>query len=136
MALSRRVFFFGVLGLAAAPTARAHPGKHRHPHGPRRRVKRRRRVRRRRVRRRVSWRVVRGRRRLVVPLGLAVGWELMFDDRVVVVREVTETRIVVEHAQGSTETLAIVREDTDENLAELEGSEYEVEIEEEVEEEG
>lgn len=133
MALSRRAVVFALLTLLAPP-ALAHPGKHRHPHGVKRRIRRRRRVHRRRVRRRVGWRVVRGRRRLVVPVGLAVGWELVVDDRVVVVKEIEETRIIVEHEHGNSESIPFIREDDDQNTKDLEGSEYEVEIEEEVEE--
>jgi hypothetical protein len=59
--------------------------------------------------------MVRGRRRLIVPVGLAVGWELVMDNRVVVVREVREHHVVVTHQDGSTETVDIDREDTDEN---------------------
>lgn len=73
--------------------------------------------------------MVRGRRRLIVPLGLAVGWELMVDNRVVVVREVHEHHVVVSYQDGSTEAVDIAREDTDENSQDLTGSEYEVEVE-------
>ncbi len=69
---------------------------------------------------------------LVVPVGLAIGWELALDDRVVVVREIHEHKIVVERADGTTESIEVVKEDTADNTKELEGSEYEVEIEEEV----
>lgn len=95
--------------------------------------RRRRRVRRRirrRFRRRAVTRVVLGRRFWVVPLGLAIGWELVHDNRVVVVKE---TRIVerdgnrvevavVADSSGSTEEIEIIREDTAENREELEGS--------------
>ena len=128
--LSRRDLLGALVALAAAPAA-AHPGFHRHPH--RRRVRRvRRRVRRRRIRRRVAWRMFGPRRLLVVPLAVAVGWELMVDDRVVVVHEVHEHHVVVKHADGKSEKLEIHKEDDAENSKELEGSEYEVE--EEVEE--
>ena len=68
------------------------------------------------------------------PLAVAVGWELALDDRIVVVKEVHGETLVVVHADGKRETVEIVREDTDENARELEGSTYEVEIEEEVDE--
>lgn len=127
---------------------------------PARRRRRRRRVRRRirrRVRRRAVRRMVRGRPWWVVPVGLAVGWELLHEDRVVVVREVkvveidgekAEVAVVVAAdagagAQASLEEIPIIREDTKENAEELEGSRLpdddkstpgrEVEIEEEVE---
>jgi bifunctional DNA-binding transcriptional regulator/antitoxin component of YhaV-PrlF toxin-antitoxin module len=123
--------------------------------GPRRRAARRtrRRVRRRvrrRHRRRVTWRVVGDRRRLVVPVALAVGWELAVDDRVVVVHEVKTVEgaevVVVKNADGSTEEIEIDREDTAENSVAQQSSvlpdsdtktpavETEEEVEEEVEE--
>ncbi len=126
--------------------------------GPRRRQKRRvrRRVRRRtrrRIRRHVVWRTVGGRRALVVPLAVAVGWELALGPDVVVVHEVKKVQvegatrevIVVVHKDGKKEEVEIVREDTEENKKELDGSEVaagdtttparelEVEVEEEVE---
>lgn len=101
----------------------------------RRKVKRktRRRVRRRvrrRIRRRVVWRTVGKRRALVVPVAMAVGWELAYDNRVVVVHEVkhvtvegTKTEVVViKNEDGTTEELAVVREDTADNGAEQQGS--------------
>jgi len=89
----------------------------------------------------------------VVPVAVAVGWELMRDDKVVVVKEVkvveveAEPReiVVVVHADGTQEEIEIVREDDENNAVELEGSilpegdektpgiETEVEVEEEVE---
>src|SRR5689334_12543320 len=119
---TRRHFVSLVVALAASAAAPAALA------GPRRRHMRR--VRRRRIRRRVIWRTHAGRRALVVPVGVAVGWELMVDDRVVVVHEVKNDVIVVKDASGKTEEIAIVKEDTADNSAELEGSEYEVEIEE------
>ena len=89
-----------------------------------RRRRHRRRVRR-RVRRRALWRSVHGRRLLVVPVGVAVGWEFAVDNRIVVVREVHPNDIVVVDADGKIETIAVVKEDTTENSEELEGSEYE-----------
>lgn len=130
--LSRRFFLVGLFGLLASPAlAGAGPPR---PVRVRRRVRRRRRrIRRRRIRRRVRWGLVRGRRLLVVPVGLAVGWELLVDDKVVLVKEVHEHKIVVEHSDGSTQEIDVAREDTEENSEDLEGSEYEVEVEEEVE---
>ena len=75
------------------------------------------------------WRTTAGRRLLVVPLAVAVGWELMVDDNVVVVKEVHTEYVVVEKSDGSSEKIDIVKEDTDENSEELEGSEYEEEVE-------
>lgn len=121
MDATRRSFLIGLLALLA-PAALAHPGAHRHPH-VRRRLRRRRRAHRRRVRRRVVWRSTRGVRRLVVPVGVAPGWELVVDDRVVVVKEVQADVIVVTHADGTTEKVAVVKQDTAENTHDLEGSE-------------
>ncbi len=99
--------------------------------GPRRRHRRRVRRRiRRRIRRRVVRRVVFGRPFWVVPVGIAVGWELMDNDRVVVVKETKivekETQkvevLVVVDSSGNTEEIEVVREDNAENGAELEGS--------------
>jgi len=123
----RRQFITAMLALVAFP-ALAHPGFHRHPHGPRvRRVRRR--IRRRRIRRRVLWRAFGPRRLLVVPLAVAVGWELLVEDRVVVVHEVHVDHVIVKDSAGKTEKLEVVKEDTAENTKELEGSEYEVEEE-------
>jgi len=83
--------------------------------------------RRRRVRRRATWRVVHGRRRLIVPTAVAVGWELAYDDRVVVVVEVHDDHVVVEDDEGKTEKIDVAKEDTKENSEKLEGSEYEAE---------
>lgn len=128
--MQRREFLAAVVALAAAP-ALAHPGFHRHPH--RRRVRRVRRIRRRRIRRRVLWRTIGVRRVLVVPLAVAIGWELLVDNRVVIVHEVHADHVVVKDADGKTQKLEVVKEDDAENAKELEGSEYDVE--EEVEEE-
>ena len=92
--------------------------------GHRRRRRRRRRIRR-RIRRRAAWRIVAGRRLLVVPLAIAVGSELLVDDKVVIVKEVHRHRVVVEHSDGKTETIEVVKKDTPENTKELEGSEIE-----------
>jgi high-affinity K+ transport system ATPase subunit B len=96
-------------------------------------IRRRRRIRRRirrRMRRRVVIRTVLGRPFWVVPVGLAVGWELMHNNRVVVVKE---TRIierdgakvevaVVQDSNGSTEQIDVLREDTADNRKNLPGS--------------
>jgi len=130
--------------------------------GPR--ARRRRRIVRRRIRRRIRRRVVfrrfLGRPAWVVPVGLAVGWELMHEKRVVVVKEIrvvdiegTKAEVVVVQPVDdravpgkplTTEEILIVREDNAENSAELEGSRLadddkatpgrEVEVEESVEE--
>ena len=118
--------------------------------GPRRRRRVRRRFRRRvrrRIRRRAIWRPLGARRALVVPLAIAVGWELAVDSRVVVVHEVKpDVIVVIDPKTNAKEELAMVREDTQENLKELEGTllaendaatparEVEEEVEEEVDE--
>ncbi len=117
--------------------------------GPRLRRRVRRRIRRRvrrRIRRRVIWRTLGPRRALVVPLALAIGWELALDNRVVVVHELRPDVIVVVDAKtNAKEEIAIVKEDTADNAKELEGTllaandagpfrENEEEVEEEVEE--
>ncbi len=93
------------------------------------RRRRRRRVRR-RIRRRVVTRTLFGRPFWVVPVGLAIGWELMHRDRVVVVRQIRVVErdgrrvevAVVADAAGNTEEVEILREDTPENVQELEGT--------------
>lgn len=125
MGISRRLFLTVLLAFWAAPTMLVHSGPLR-----KRRRRRRRRFWRRRIRRHAVWRTVGGRRFLVVPVGIAVGWELLKDDKVVVVKEVHKHRIVVEHTNGKTEEIEIVKEDTKENSKDLEGSKYEVEVEE------
>lgn len=129
MGMTRRLFLTGLLVFLASPTALVFPG----PERRKRRRRRRRRFWRRRTRRRVLWRVIGGRRLLVVPLGIAVGWELMKDDQVVVVKEVHTHKIVVAHEDGQTEEIEIAKEDTQENAKNLEGSKYEVEVDEDVE---
>jgi hypothetical protein len=85
---------------------------------------------RRRIRRHAFTRIHLGRPFWIVPVGLAVGWELHHRDRVVVVRE---TRIVqkdgarsevaiVQDAAGKTEEIEIYREDNVDNRKTLEGS--------------
>jgi hypothetical protein len=117
----------------------------------RRRRRVRRRVVRRRYRRLAVTRVVLGRRLWVVPVGLAIGWELVHDNRVVIVREIKVVQragarvevAVVQDGAGKTEEVEVLREDTPDNRKELEGSlvadsdqntpSIEAEIEEEVE---
>lgn len=88
-----------------------------------------------------------GRRVAVVPVAVAVGWELEVEKTVVVVHEVKPEVVVVRYPDGTTKELAAVKEDTPENGEELQGTqlpegstephrevEEEVEIEEEVDE--
>ena len=78
---------------------------------------------RRRIRRRVIWRTLGPRRALVVPLALAVGWELALDNRVVVVHEAKpDIIVVIDPKTNAQEEIAIVKEDTPDNLKELEGT--------------
>lgn len=71
----------------------------------------------------MAWRVIAGRRVVVVPVAVAVGWELNVDDRVVVVREVRPSSVVVVPiAGGAPEELEIQKEDTSENAVEEQGS--------------
>ena len=96
---------------------------------------------------------MRGRPVWVVPVGVAVGWELLRDDKVVVVKQVkvveveSEPReiVVVVHSDGAEEEIEVIREDDENNTVEIEGSiltegdektpgvESEIEVEEEVE---
>lgn len=95
------------------------------PHPMRHHARVRRRVRRRirrRYRRRVAWRVVTGRRVLVVPTAVVVGWELSVDNRVHVVREVRPDVIVLVDSDGKTVEHPIEREDTAENGRDEPGS--------------
>jgi len=116
----------GAIGLGLGPGAEANP-RARARRRPNRHVRRRIR---RRHRRRVAVRLVAGRPVWVVPVGLAAGWELAHADRVVVVKETrivgrdgakVEVVVVVDQ-DGKTDEIEIVREDTTENRAELEGS--------------
>jgi hypothetical protein len=106
---------------------------------------------RRRYRRLAVTRVVLGRRLWVVPVGLAIGWELVHDHRVVIVRDIKVVErdgarvevAVVQDGAGKTEEVEVLREDTSDNRTELEGSvladseqntpSVEAEIEEEIE---
>jgi hypothetical protein len=61
---------------------------------------------------------------MVVPVAVAVGWELAPADRVVVVHEVRPTTLVViDSTTGKTEEVAIVREDDGTNSKDEPGSE-------------
>lgn len=125
---TRRTLIIALVGaaaVAAAPEAIA---------APRRRVRRRTRRRtrrrvRRRHRRRVTRRVVAGVSYLVVPVSVAVGWELMMDNQVYTVTKIVPATadgpetVIITASNGQTQTMAILREDTPENAAELEGSE-------------
>lgn len=116
MSISRRNFALGLVALLIPVTASAHRSKRKHRHKyPLRPAARR------RFRRRVGWRMVAGRRRLVVPLALAVGWELVVDNRVAVVREIHTHHIVVEHSDGSRESIDSLSEDTNQNSEQYTG---------------
>ncbi len=126
--MDRRSFLGTFLGmtaaaLAAGGVAEATPAQRRRRRRVRRRVRR-------RIRRRVAFRTIAGRRWWVVPTLCAVGWELAWSNRVVVVKEIRvveedgrEIEIaVLEHDDGKTEEVPLVREDTKENAKELEGT--------------
>jgi predicted methyltransferase MtxX (methanogen marker protein 4) len=112
---------FGIL-LVTSDSAVAGPVRRR-----RRRVRRRVRRRHRRI---AFTRTVFGRPFWVVPVGMVVGWELLHQDRVVVVKETRfverdNTRIevaVVQDSTGKTEEIEFVREDSARNRKALEGS--------------
>ena len=152
--MNRRQFLTGLVAGAVTMTVLPNladagtPARRRHRRRVRRRIRR-------RVRRRVAVRMVRGRSHWVVPVGLVVGWELMHENRVVVVREVKVVELdglkteiaVVADTDGKTaapQEIAIVRENTKDNGVELEGSRLpdddkttpgvEAEVEEEVDE--
>ena len=136
-----------MLGREAEAGPRARAARRRHRRRVRRRVRR-------RYRRRVGLRMWLGRPFWVVPVGVAVGWELVHRDRVVVVKETKVVMqddrkidvLVVQDQKGKTEEVEVIREDTAVNRVALEGSplpdedkktpgvESEVEVEEEVEE--
>jgi len=81
---------------------------------------------------------------VVVPVAVAVGWELHLDNRVVVVHEVRPTVVVVREPNGVLAEIAYTREDTSSNGVNHEGSQLpdgdtstpgvDAEIEEEVDE--
>jgi hypothetical protein len=126
--MNRRLFAAALaalagFGFAAQPSAALAQVVRRHRRRVRRRVRR-------RIRRRAVTRVVLGRPLWVVPVRLAVGWELVRDNRVVIVKETKVVEragakvevAIVEDDQGKTEQVEILREDTRENGQELEGS--------------
>ena len=74
--------------------------------------------------------MVLGRPVWVVPVGLAVGWKLFYENRVVVVKEIkvvekdgVKVQVAsVQDSSGKVEDVEILREDSDENRKDLEGS--------------
>jgi len=62
------------------------------------------------------------RRVVVVPVAVAVGWELSIDARVVVVHELRPDVLIVVDAQGARQELPYLREDDDANRVEQQGS--------------
>ena len=126
--LSRREWLAALAGAGAFLASGAHEvdGSQR-----RRPVRRRTRRRvRRRIRRVAVRRTVLGRPVWVVPIGLAVGWELALENRVVVVKEIKAVEksgskvqvAVVQDGSGKLEEFEILREDTAENRKDLAGS--------------
>lgn len=126
--MQRRAFITATLvTLAGAGIVRSSVSEAQIPLRRRRRIRRRIR---RRMRRRVVTRMVLGRPFWVVPVGLAVGWELLHNERVVVVKEThfverDDAKIEVALVQDSTgkmEQVDILREDTADNRKNLQGS--------------
>jgi hypothetical protein len=122
--MTRRTALLSALALTLAGLggAEARPG----PAQRRRRRRMRRRIRR-RIRRRVAFRMRAGRRFLVVPVAMAAGWELAIGNQVSVVKEVRPAQggvemAVVQYPDGKTQEVALAREDTPENTAEMEGT--------------
>ena len=127
--MDRRNFLGTLLGslaavIAVGGVANAGPRVRRQRRRVHRRIRR-------RHRRTVIFRTIRGRRMWVVPMALAVGWELADADRVVVVNEIKAVEVdgektevaVVADAAGKTEEVPLLREDTAENKKEMPGSE-------------
>ncbi|MFN7965058.1 MAG: hypothetical protein U0V87_05150 [Acidobacteriota bacterium] len=112
----------GLTSLLSVGNAEAGPVR-RHRRRVRRRIRR-------RHRRRVAIRMIAGRPFWVVPVGLAIGWELLHDNHVVVVKEIKVIEregakvevTVVQHSDGKLEEVEITREDNADNKVELEGS--------------
>lgn len=85
---------------------------------------------RRRIRRRAIVRMMHGRPVWIVPVGLVAGWELVHENRIVVVQETKFVELdgartevaIVRDSDGKTEQIAVAREDTAENRENLEGS--------------
>jgi hypothetical protein len=128
--MDRRNFLSAIAALSGTAIALTIEDAQAAPLRRRRRRVRRRIFVRRRIRRHAFTRVVFGRPFWVVPLGLAVGWELAHADRVVVVKEIKVVEkdgnkievATVEDSKGKTEQIEITREDTPENSKALEGS--------------
>ena len=133
---TRRQFLAAVAALIAAGVlapedAIAGPRGRKAKRKKKRRVRRtvRRRVRRRR-RRRVRRRTVAGRNLWVVPVAVAIGWELMLDDRVVIVKdrrtrsadEVEVTVLVVVDDAGEESEVEVHLEDDETNRQVMAGS--------------
>ena len=125
--MNRRTFFTSLAAVFGAALTFGSGGVEAQPRHP---IRRRRLIVRRRHRRNVVVRIVNGRPFWVVPVALAVGWELVHLGRVVVVQE---TRVieregkrvevaVVKDSAGKTEQVEIIREDTAENRVDLQGS--------------
>lgn len=83
-----------------------------------------------RIRRRLLVRAVQGRLEWIVPMELAVGWELQHSRHVVVVRQLhivgaegaKSELAVVARSDGGTEKFPITRQDTSDNRVNLTGS--------------
>ncbi len=113
----------GGAGVLGAAVSEAQTPIRRHRRRVRRRIRR-------RMRRRAVTRMVLGRPFWVVPVGLAVGWELMHDNRVVVVRELRLIErdgasvevAMVAGSDGQVQQVEILREDTADNRLNLQGS--------------
>jgi hypothetical protein len=119
--MDRRTFFFGT---AAAPAVLATTVGAVFAEGydnPRRSIPREQEVRR-RIRRRVFTRVMDGRPYWIVPTQVAVGWELVNAQRVVVVRLLEERAALVADVGGPIQRIDIAREDNTSNSQELDGS--------------
>lgn len=126
--MQRRDFLTGILGVVAGTVAGLSASGEAEAQIIRRRM-RRRRIRR-RIRRHVVVRSVFGRPFWVVPVGMAIGWELAHGNRVVVVKETRYVEregqrievAVVQDDQGKTEEVEILRENTPENRNNQKGS--------------
>ena len=77
---------------------------------------------RRRIRRRAFTRVMDGRPCWVVPTQVAVGWELVNAQRLVVVRVLEDRAALVADVGGAIQRIDITREDNASNSQELDGS--------------
>ena len=77
---------------------------------------------RRRIRRRVFTRVIEGRPYWIVPTQVAVGWELVNAQRVVIVRLLEDRAALIEDSGGAVQRIDIAREDNTSNSEELDGS--------------